>query len=32
MLLLAHHPVLHRIGETLLVARGVIEISRLSPS
>lgn len=32
VLILAHHPTLLRIGETLLVARGVTAISRLSPS
>jgi two-component system nitrogen regulation response regulator GlnG len=32
ILILAHHPMLARVGEMLAVARGVMEISRLSPS
>ena len=32
MLVLAHHPMLARIGETLALDRGVTEISRLAPA
>ena len=32
VIVLAHHPMLARVGETLALGRGVTEISRLAPS